>query len=132
MNDLKSMRPLSGWVGLTKTGLGNCDRAVVSVHGVRGIGSIDCLSYAGSHWEFMNKAQLWSLVGLVIPLSTILHGFSVGPAMDRMTDKQLGNLCWISVDCWVQRSTRRSEVVFHPGAKDTGLGCGSTHQQVRC
>lgn len=78
------IRPLGAWVALLGTDLGPRDRAVVSVYGVRGIGSIYYLCYAGSHMEFTNETQLWSLVGLVILLSTILHGFSVGWAMDRL------------------------------------------------
>ncbi|MDZ4310076.1 MAG: cation:proton antiporter [Cypionkella sp.] len=78
------IRPLSGWIALMRTDLGPRDRAVVSIYGVRGIGSIYYLCYAGSHMEFSNETQLWSLVGLVILLSTILHGFTVGWAMDRL------------------------------------------------
>jgi len=81
------IRPLSGWIALMKTDLGRRDRAVVSVYGVRGIGSIYYLCYAGSHMEFANETQLWSLVALVILLSTILHGFSVGWAMDRLEEE---------------------------------------------
>jgi NhaP-type Na+/H+ or K+/H+ antiporter len=73
------IRPLSAWVALMQTGLGQRDRAVISVYGVRGIGSIYYLCYAGRHMEFTNETQLWSLVGLVILLSTILHGFSGNP-----------------------------------------------------
>jgi NhaP-type Na+/H+ or K+/H+ antiporter len=80
------IRPLSSWIGLIKTDLNLADRAVVSVYGVRGIGSIYYLCYSGSHMEFANETQLWSLVALVILLSTLLHGFSVGWAMDGLTD----------------------------------------------
>ena len=51
------------------------------------IGSIYYLCYAGSHIEFTNEAQLWSLIALVILMSTILHGFSVGWAMDRLKEE---------------------------------------------
>ncbi len=78
------IRPLSGWISLFRSGVAPWDRAVISVYGVRGIGSIYYLCYAGSHMEFINEASLWSLVGLVILLSTIIHGFSVGWAMDRL------------------------------------------------
>jgi NhaP-type Na+/H+ or K+/H+ antiporter len=78
------IRPLSGWIALSKTDLKRRDRAIISVYGVRGIGSIYYLCYAGSHMEFSNESQIWSLVGLVILLSTILHGFSVGWAMDHL------------------------------------------------
>ena len=82
------IRPLSGWIALWKTDLGRRERAVVSVYGVRGIGSIYYLCYAGSHMEFTNEGALWSLIALVILLSTILHGFTVGWAMDRLKDSK--------------------------------------------
>jgi len=81
------IRPVSGWIGLIGTDMSHRDRAVVSVYGVRGIGSIYYLCYAGSHMEFLNENQLWSLVALVILLSTILHGFSVGWAMDQIKEE---------------------------------------------
>ncbi len=80
------IRPLSGWAALLKTDLDNRDRAVIAVYGVRGIGSIYYLCYAASHIEFINEAQLWSLIALVILMSTVLHGFSVGWAMDRLRE----------------------------------------------
>nr|WP_146592362.1 cation:proton antiporter [Puniceibacterium confluentis] len=82
------IRPLSGCIALMGSDLDLRDRAVVSVYGVRGVGSIYYLCYAGSHIEFINESQLWSLVGLVILLSTILHGFSVGWAMDQITPEE--------------------------------------------
>lgn len=77
------VRPLSGWLSLMGSNLDRGSRVIVSVYGVRGIGSIYYLCYAGSHMEFVNEAQLWSLVGLAILLSTVVHGFTVGRAMDR-------------------------------------------------
>ncbi|SDE63076.1 cation:proton antiporter [Limimaricola pyoseonensis] len=82
------VRPLSGWVALAGCGMGGRDRAIVSVYGVRGIGSIYYLCYAGSHMEFVDEASLWSLVALVILASTLLHGFSVGWAMLHASDPQ--------------------------------------------
>jgi NhaP-type Na+/H+ or K+/H+ antiporter len=81
------IRPLTGWIALLRSDLRFRDRAVVSVYGVRGIGSIYYLCYAGSHMEFVNEGQLWSLVGLVILLSTILHGFSVSWAVGQLKDE---------------------------------------------
>ncbi|MEP3439584.1 MAG: cation:proton antiporter [Hoeflea sp.] len=81
------IRPLSGWIALWKTDLDHRDKAVISVYGVRGIGSIYYLCYAGSHMEFTNEEALWSLIALVILMSTVLHGFSVGWAMDRLRDR---------------------------------------------
>ena len=81
------IRPAAGWLGLAGAALDGRSRAVVSVYGVRGIGSIYYLCYAGSHMEFVNEAQIWSLVALVILLSTLLHGFTVGWAMDRLREE---------------------------------------------
>lgn len=82
-----AIRPITGWIALLRSDLDQRDRAVISVYGVRGIGSIYYLCYAGSHMQFANEVQLWSLVGLAILLSTILHGFSVGWAMDQLQGK---------------------------------------------
>ncbi|WP_138936130.1 cation:proton antiporter [Roseovarius arcticus] len=81
------IRPLSGWIALLKTDLDHRGRAVVSIYGVRGMGSIYYLCYAGSHMEFFNESQLWSLIALVILISTVLHGLSVGWAMDRLQEE---------------------------------------------
>jgi sodium/hydrogen antiporter len=82
------LRPVAGWLALLNSNMHRRDRAVVAIYGVRGIGSIYYLCYAGSHMEFVNETTLWSLVGLVILLSTILHGFSVGWAMERLSPEQ--------------------------------------------
>ncbi|MFW8594667.1 cation:proton antiporter [Cribrihabitans neustonicus] len=75
------VRPLAGWLSLAGSRLERNDRLVVSVYGVRGIGSIYYLCYAGLHMEFVNEAQIWALIGLTILLSTMLHGFTVSHAM---------------------------------------------------
>ena len=80
------IRPLAVWLALGRSALAGRDRAVVAVYGVRGIGSIYYLGYAGRHVEFVNEPQLWSLVGLTILLSTLLHGFTVGRAMEGVRD----------------------------------------------
>ena len=81
------IRPLSGWIALLKTGLDSRSRAVISIYGVRGMGSIYYLCYAGSHMEFIDEAQLWSLIALVILISTVLHGVSVSWAMDKLKEE---------------------------------------------
>ncbi|MFW8636278.1 cation:proton antiporter [Cribrihabitans pelagius] len=75
------VRPLAGWLSLAGCRLERSDRLVVSVYGVRGIGSIYYLCYAGLHMEFVNEPQIWALIGLTILLSTMLHGFSVTHAL---------------------------------------------------
>ena len=82
------IRPVSGWLALTGTGFDRPTKAVVSLYGVRGIGSIYYLCYAASHIEFNNEAELWSLIAVVILMSTVLHGFTVGWAMDRLHEAE--------------------------------------------
>jgi NhaP-type Na+/H+ or K+/H+ antiporter len=81
------VRPVAGWLSLTGTQLKGRNRAVVAIYGVRGIGSIYYLCYAGSHMEFVNEIQLWSLVGFAILVSTLLHGFTVGWVMEGVRNE---------------------------------------------
>ena len=81
------IRPLSGGIALLgDRSLDRRSKAVVAIYGVRGIGSVYYLAYAASHVEFANESQIWSLVALVILLSTLLHGFTVGWAVDHLKD----------------------------------------------
>ncbi|OSP54381.1 sodium:proton antiporter [Pseudoruegeria sp. SK021] len=79
-----ALRPLVGWLSLTGTELNGRERQVVAFYGVRGIGSVYYLSYATSHMEFAREAQLWSVVGVTILISTIVHGLSVGHVMSAL------------------------------------------------
>lgn len=84
---IMAVRPLSELIALFKADLQFPDKIVVSAYGVSGIGSIYYLCYAGSHMAFTNEVQIWSLVALVILLSTILHCFSMGWAMGKLKDE---------------------------------------------
>lgn len=81
------VRPAAAWLCLIGSKLARRDRVVVSVYGVRGIGSIYYLCYAAHDMEFADEADLWALIALVILLSTLLHGFSVAWAMRRIETK---------------------------------------------
>ena len=81
------IRPVAGWVALSGSGLSPSKRAVVAVYGVRGIGSIYYLAHAATHVQLSNTSELWAITGFTILVSTIIHGFSVGWAMDRASDK---------------------------------------------
>lgn len=84
------VRPLVGWVSLWGTGLGGKDRLFVATYGVRGVGSIYYLAYAASHEGITEQSELWSIVAIAILLSTMLHGFTAGVAMDRLRKDQSG------------------------------------------
>jgi NhaP-type Na+/H+ or K+/H+ antiporter len=74
MGLLLVVRPVAAWLSLPGTALGRQERLFVSFFGVRGIGSVYYLAYAGSHLEFENETQLWALVVVTILASAILHG----------------------------------------------------------
>lgn len=81
------VRPVIGWVSLMGSRLKGRQRVVVAIYGVRGVGSIYYLSYAGSHMELKNEAELWAITALAVMLSTILHGFSAALAVEKATDQ---------------------------------------------
>ncbi len=71
-------RPLSGMLALWGTSLSIRQRGVVAFYGVRGIGSIYYLAYAGGQLDLVDEGVLWATVTFTILLSTIVHGFSAG------------------------------------------------------
>lgn len=79
------VRPLIGWGSLAGSGLMGGQRFVVAFYGVRGIGSIYYLSYIGSQIELVNQAELWAIIAFTIVLSTMVHGFSAGFAVEHAT-----------------------------------------------
>jgi NhaP-type Na+/H+ or K+/H+ antiporter len=82
------IRPLVGWLSLAKTILTGRKRWVAAIYGVRGVGSIYYLSYAGSHAELANEAQLWSIIAMTILASTVLHGFTASLAVEKATGEK--------------------------------------------
>ena len=83
------IRPLVGWMSLAGTALRGRERLVVSFYGVRGIGSVYYLAYAGHHVELVNEYQLWATVAFTILLSTLVHGLTAGLAVERATGEPL-------------------------------------------
>jgi NhaP-type Na+/H+ or K+/H+ antiporter len=82
------VRPLFGWLSLIGTMDRGRERAVVAFYGVRGVGSIYYLAYAGSHAELVNEAELWAVVAFTIVLSTVVHGFTAGMAVEQVTENE--------------------------------------------
>lgn len=79
------IRPLVGWQSLAGTALVGRERLVVAFYGVRGIGSIYYLAYAGHHIKLVNEYDLWATVAFTIFLSTAIHGLTAGIAVERAT-----------------------------------------------
>jgi NhaP-type Na+/H+ or K+/H+ antiporter len=82
------VRPLFGWLSLIGTMERGRERVVVAFYGVRGVGSIYYLAYAGSHAELVNEAELWAVVAFTIVLSTVVHGFTAGFAVEQVTENE--------------------------------------------
>lgn len=79
------IRPIAAWLSMSGTKLQARERAVVAFYGIRGIGSIYYLAYAATHTDLPNAPQLWAIVAMTIVLSTFIHGFTAGIAVDRAT-----------------------------------------------
>lgn len=79
------IRPAAAWLALSRTTLPSRERFVVAFYGIRGIGSIYYLAYAATHITLPNAEQLWAIVAFTIVISTMLHGFTAGLAIDRAT-----------------------------------------------
>jgi NhaP-type Na+/H+ or K+/H+ antiporter len=79
------IRPAAAWVSLIGTLPSFGCRACVAFYGVRGVGSIYYLAYAGSHMELVNEAELWATIAFTILVSTVLHGFTAAIAVERAT-----------------------------------------------
>ena len=82
------IRPVIAWLSLAGSGLRSRHRVLVSFYGVRGIGSIYYLAYAGHHVELIDEGALWATVAFTIVLSTIVHGLTAGFAVEQVTDDE--------------------------------------------
>jgi NhaP-type Na+/H+ or K+/H+ antiporter len=79
------VRPAVGWLALWRCRLRLRERAVVAFYGVRGVGSLYYLSFAGAHTKLPNEAQLWAITAFTVLVSTVVHGFSAAVAVERAT-----------------------------------------------
>ena len=84
------VRPVAGWLSIFGTMDRKREQTAVAFYGVRGVGSIYYLAYAGSHEELTNEAELWAIVAFTILLSTVVHGFTAGMAVERATGERAG------------------------------------------
>lgn len=85
------VRPAVAWISLAGAMPAAAPRAVVAFYGVRGVGSIYYLAYAGSHLHLANIDRLWAIVAFTIVLSTVVHGFTASAAVERATGERQGN-----------------------------------------
>lgn len=81
------IRPLTGMIGLVGTAMPWHERCVVSVFGIRGIGSFYYLAYALNQADFGQAEVVWTVVSLIVLISVVFHGMSAGPLMVLMDRK---------------------------------------------
>ncbi len=78
------VRPLCGWLALIGSDVTLRERAVISIYGIRGIGSVYYLAYGLGHGGFEGAHSAWSALALIILLSVLLHGATASPVMNRL------------------------------------------------
>lgn len=83
------VRPFTGWVSLLGCGHPVAEKMIVSVFGIRGLGSIYYLAYATGKAKFENVETVWATVFVIILASIVAHGIAVTPVM-RWIDRRRG------------------------------------------
>ncbi len=85
------IRPLAGMIGLWGTGVALHEKLAISFFGIRGIGSFFYLSFALAKVSFADADQLWSVVGFIVLVSIVLHGFTASKTMRYLDYRRLKN-----------------------------------------
>jgi sodium/hydrogen antiporter len=78
------VRPAAGLIGLTGIPVSWSERGVMAFYGIRGVGSAYYLAYALNREAFPHPEYLWSVVGLVILVSILMHGATVTPVLRQL------------------------------------------------
>lgn len=90
------IRPVAAWLSLAVAardtslagGLLPAERAVAAFFGVRGVGSLYYLAYAGGLVALPEESWLWSTVAFTILLSVVVHGMASTPALRRLGERR--------------------------------------------
>ncbi len=83
------VRPIAAWLSLIGCDQPRAEKLIVSIFGIRGLGSIYYLAYASGRAKFENVETVWATVLLIILLSAVMHGTTVTPVM-RWIDRRRG------------------------------------------
>ncbi|WBQ04260.1 cation:proton antiporter [Kribbella sp. CA-293567] len=83
------LRPVSAWLSLAGTPMRRSERWVTAAFGVRGVGSIFYLAYAGADFS-TDLSWLWATVGFTIVLSVLVHGVAATPMMRMLERRRAG------------------------------------------
>lgn len=86
------VRPLPGWLSLgvrrrgehLPGGLSRPEVLATSFFGVRSVGCLYYLAYAGGERVFAEERWMWSTIALTIRVSVVVHGILSTPVMHRL------------------------------------------------
>ena len=78
------IRPLGGWLALSRTPMRKLERWIIASFGIRGIGSIFYISFGLQEASFAEPDRIWAVTGWTILLSVFLHGTLATPVMKRL------------------------------------------------
>ncbi|MFJ1269940.1 cation:proton antiporter [Legionella lytica] len=81
------IRPITGLIGLIASKIPFYHRAVISIFGIRGIGSFYYLAYALNHSSYFLKfgPQLWRMTVFIVLVSIVFHGMSASIVFQRLS-----------------------------------------------
>jgi sodium/hydrogen antiporter len=100
-----AVRPIACWIALPPSAP-RAERAVISFFGIRGLGSAYYLAYALNHGKFDRPDLLWSVVGLIILVSILIHGTTVTPVMNWLDRNRSAERQKTDDQCRIVKSTR--------------------------
>lgn len=80
------VRPATAWLALLpcRRAIPAGERGAIAFFGVRGIGSLYYLAYAGKEDPVLAQDWLWSTVAFTVVASVLLHGVLATPVMRRL------------------------------------------------
>ncbi|MFJ6153543.1 cation:proton antiporter [Micromonospora profundi] len=78
------IRPVIGWLSLRGAPGRPAEHVVISLFGIRGVGSFYYLAYATTQADFPQAELLWATVGLVVLVSVVVHGIAATPVMQLL------------------------------------------------
>ncbi|AXH91810.1 MULTISPECIES: cation:proton antiporter [Micromonospora] len=78
------IRPLAAWLSLRGAPGKPAEHWVISLFGIRGVGSFYYLAYATSKTDFPQADLVWATVGLVVVVSVVAHGIAATPVMQLL------------------------------------------------
>ncbi|MFJ1269167.1 cation:proton antiporter [Legionella lytica] len=81
------IRPVTGLIGLITSKIPFYHRVIISVFGIRGIGSFYYLAYALNQTNYFLKygQQLWRMTIFIVLVSIVFHGMSASLIFQRLT-----------------------------------------------